>query len=119
MNAIKQRILQRCGCQKSKCLSKQCKCKREEKECTKLCTCADCKNNSAHHTDKATDGNQSGESEDDSVDGHETDNDEQEADIDTRNVDIEFINEEDLHDDFVTLQEEFEENEFDYSDFMS
>ena len=53
MDAIKRKILQKCGCKKTKCATNACTCFRDGKECTKLCICVDCSNDIPHNTEQS------------------------------------------------------------------
>ncbi len=44
MNTLKKEILRKCRCEKTRCVTNNCSCKRMNKECTGLCICKNCGN---------------------------------------------------------------------------
>ena len=43
-SSLRQQILKKCCCKKSKCISDQCSCHRRAMLCSQLCLCVDCEN---------------------------------------------------------------------------
>ena len=111
--------LQKCGCAKSKCITNACTCFKRKKECTKLCTCLNC-NNDLPHSSKNVQEVEHDSNEDDSEE-EETDSfDEQEdneGETDAEDVCVQFFDDIDLGDDFITLHDEFDDLEFDEYDY--
>ena len=44
LNLIRQSVLKKCACKKSRCLTNNCGCKKNGNHCSNLCTCNDCSN---------------------------------------------------------------------------
>ena len=144
MNALKKEILQKCGCKRSQCRTRACSCIRRETECTKLCTCIDCKNDipfqraKSKHEHDTVDEEETYEGEDEEADEEEGNDEENDKDAeeeeeedqyeeednnddndelpdgDEITLEILFLDEDELGDEFITFAREFDCEDFDY-----
>ena len=93
---IRQTIQKKCGCAKSKCITRRCKCKASGSYCTNLCACKECENKPHNQVpdDKEVDESEEDESNDDirdfledfdgvdDIDSHDDDEDDS-SDVET------------------------------------
>ena len=123
MDAIKKELLQKCRCQKSQCGSNACGCVQRKKQCTKLCDCVDCKNNGTNHIEHED--NEDRESEEDTDEGEEEEDDEKDDEEELAGgigdigcpadgPSIEFLDDDELGHQFITLTDEFDMEGYDF-----
>ena len=108
LDRLRQVVLKKCGCKKSRCLTNSCSCKKNGNgTCTNLCTCNDCANRIGEKTTI-------GESEDEDQDGEYDDDEEEEEEDDEMRGEMnndEYTDDRDLQEMLNLLSEDDSEEE--------
>ena len=119
LDRIRQSILKKCGCAKSRCVTNACSCKRNTKGgrfCTNLCTCNDCANRPG---DNKAISEANNESEDEDEDGWEYNDRDGHEDGEVDEDDFEDVDDIDLQELRDLLSEDGEDYEDDEENFVN